>query len=42
MGILLAGILYLLISEPGIAVYPVLDRPPSRSCGAQPSVRAFR
>jgi hypothetical protein len=30
MSYLLAGIFYLLISEPGIAVYPVLDRPPSQ------------
>jgi hypothetical protein len=30
MDILLAGIFYLLISEPGLAVYPVLDRPPSQ------------
>ena len=42
MGYLLAGILYLLISEPGIAVYPVLDRPPSQVVWVQPSVRAFR
>jgi hypothetical protein len=29
MSWLLAGLVHLLISEPGMAVYPVLDRPPS-------------
>jgi len=42
MSYLLAGIFYLLISEPGIAVYRSSTGRHRRSCGAQPSVRESR